>query len=71
MTWDTWGHIVELIGLVVTIVSLHISNLRWANKTRDEMLGRMTAMETKVDLLYGWFKRNIFKGRSTESDDRN
>jgi hypothetical protein len=70
MSWD-WGHIVELAGLVVTILSLHISNVRWATRTRDDVLNRMTGMETKMDLIYGWFKHSVIKGgRSTESHEQ-
>ena len=71
MTWDTWGHIVELVGLVVTIVSLHVSNVRFAQQTRDDLTKSMTEMKAKLDLMYTWFKRVGLKGRSAESDDRN
>jgi hypothetical protein len=70
MPWD-WSRVVELSGLVVTILALHISNVRFAQQTRDELTKSMTEMKTKLDLLYTWFKRTGLKGRSTESDDRN
>jgi hypothetical protein len=79
--WE-WSRIVELAGLVVTILSLHFSNVRaqqrtqaenarLAQETRDELTRKLTAMETKLEILYGWFKRNVFRGRGTESDDKN
>lgn len=70
MPWD-WSRVVELGGLVVTILSLHVSNVRFAQQTRDDLTKKMTAMETKLDLLYTWFKRTGIRGRSTESDDQN
>lgn len=60
MQWD-WSHIVELSGLVVTILSLHFSNVRSARKTREDLLGRFTSMETKMELMYGWFRRHVVK----------
>lgn len=73
---------VELSGLVVTILSLHYANVRAqqrtreenariAQQTRDELTKKLTEMETKLSLIYGWFKRNVLKGRFTESDDQN
>lgn len=70
MEWS-WSHIVELAGLVVTILALHFSNMRFNQETRDNLTRTMTQMETKVDLMYGWFKKNFLRGRSTESDDKN
>jgi len=69
MPWD-WGRIIELGGLVITILSMHISNVRWATKTRDDVLTRMTNMETKMDLMYSWFRRNVIRGRDDESQSR-
>jgi hypothetical protein len=79
--WE-WSRIVELAGLVVTILSLHFSNVRAqqriqaenariAQQTRDELTRKLTQMETKLALIYSWFKVNVFKGRVTESDDEN
>lgn len=70
MTWD-WTRIVELTGLVVTILSLHFSNMRFNQATRDDLTRKLSAMETKLDLIYGWFKRNVIRGRGTESNDEN
>lgn len=68
MQWD-WGRVVELAGLVVTIVSLHASNVRWATRTRDDVLMRMKGMETKLDILYRWFERNIVAGDYRRRND--
>ena len=80
MPWD-WSRMVELSGLVVTILSLHYANVRAQQRTRDEnariaqqtrdaLTTKLTEMETKLSLIYGWFKRNVLKGRITESDDQ-
>jgi hypothetical protein len=69
MVWD-WSRIVELTGLVVTIITLHMSNLRFNQRTRDDLTTRLAKMETKVDLVYGWLKRRVlFRGKANESDD--
>jgi hypothetical protein len=70
MQWD-WSRIVELTGLVVTILSLHMSNVRFAQKTRDDLTKTLTEIAVKVDLMHWWFKRNVIKGKNTESDDQN
>lgn len=70
MQWD-WSRFIELTGLVVTILSLHMSNVVTARKTREAMLERLTRMETKMNLMYGWFKSHVFKisGGSGREDD--
>ncbi len=70
MTWD-WSRVVELAGLVVTILSLHVSNVRFNQQTRDDLTKSMAEMKAKLDLLYTWFKRTGLRGRSTESNDDN
>ena len=78
--WD-WSRIIELAGLMVTILSLHYANVRAQQRTREEnersaqqtreaLTAKMTEMETKLSLIYGWFKRNVLRGRIDESDDK-
>lgn len=58
--WDHFSisHIIELIGIVITVVTLHRQNV-----------ARMTQMETKIDLIYQWFKRRvIFRNGGDEHD---
>ena len=69
MQWD-WGRTIELGTLIVMVLTLHLTNLHWASRTRDQFLERMTSMEQKLALMYGWFKRNVVRGSATESDDK-
>ena len=67
MQWD-WSRWVELGGFVVTVVSLHYSNLRHAEKNRDALIthianleNKVTKLETKTALIYSWFRRHVVK----------
>lgn len=60
MTFDfsvNVGTVISAVGLVITLMKLHNSNVR-----------RMEQIETKMDLIYRWFEKAIVL--RTNSDER-
>jgi hypothetical protein len=50
-TWDpsiSLGNILTIVGFVVSLVSLHVTNVK-----------RFERMETKVDFMFDWFKEKL------------
>jgi len=44
------GDVLTLIGIGVTLIALHSKNTR-----------RFTSIETKVDMLFDWFRESVVK----------
>jgi hypothetical protein len=69
-TWALWGHIIELAGFLVTILSLHMANVRAARKYRETMLQRFMKMEGEVNLMYRWFQKHVVKANGENNEEK-
>ena len=49
------GHVAVLISLASLLLTLHRSN----TKRIEDGTRKLTEMETKLDLVYEWFKENV------------
>ncbi len=49
------GNLLSFIGLMITLIAFHVSNVKRIKDAAE----RFQRMETKVDLVYEWFKENV------------
>jgi hypothetical protein len=55
--WN-WSNIIEFVGLVFMFYKMHTGNIK-----------RLSSIETRIDIMYDWWRRHIVHGGATSDDD--
>jgi hypothetical protein len=56
------GNIITLVALLLAVWQAHVSNV----KRIEDAASRLSAVEIKLDLIYGWFENNVIGRHEAE-----
>lgn len=50
------GNVLSMFSILIAVLGSHLINKKRVEDTAE----RLATMQTKIDIMYGWFQKNVF-----------